>query len=806
MKPTRLAPTLAALATLLVWVAPASAQQGPAAPPAPVRVQAARGGQIAAPPAPFHLPAANTTGLPAVQVPVRAMPVLSAPTGLAAPRSTASQGLASTDPSVVDGVLKSVSAISVAAEYRADANAGMALGPVEMKGGADVALNAHFDAVSGSKTPVLDSLDLTASGVDLKGPLGISLPVKHVSVDSKGAITAQLSSWLPSVTIKSVEHKPNGDVVLHGGSWFMPDITIRKDGTVVGPLGVKLGKADARIFAQWPPTLESLGALGAGGGNVNLSQLAGNLKWDVAAKGDNRTLAFGGKVIQAHVDAEVKGSGRLANGRITTLGDANTASVTLKVGPQAIHDDKGNSAALKASEVTLNGKYKLTAPLKDATKNLIVDFDGKASYSVDPTNIHLNLPDGAKVSIGEAKVQGTERILVSDNKGVVAFSDDGTYAAQVKGPIHVENLGPVKSLDLDGTATSVGHDKLVNGGVQVQGNLTGEETVVKAAGIAQRLRGEQGDYQVMTTVKAGTKLNVNLSTVQAALALKLTKSGSLTDVHTDVKNPVIKGSVGGHLALGDTTVVTPNVKVSDSAAEGDVTVGIDSTRGAAAIKGNVKLDAPASVDATQNGIRAHAAIDAGSNLGVDATVATVASGANPIRRINGKILGALGASGITAQGPGLDAKLNGDAKVGVEAPFSATVDGNNNVKVDPTKTTAHLPVTIALAKGSRVSYRQGQLLTDCTLDKDGSYVKVTADFAVDAQGKPVLQDLNDADIFITLGPATATVAGYHLDMQAEKTLSYKGRVVFRPNGIDVYGSAQIGIQGQPNTPIFSVNY
>src|SRR5439155_21511462 len=108
-------------------------------------------------------------------------------------------------------------------------------------------------------------------------------------------------------------------------------------------------------------------------------------------------------------------------------------------------------------------------------------------------------------------------------------SDDGTYVAHVKGPIHVENLGPVPSLDLDGTLTSAGENSLRNGQLAFKGNLTGEETIVSNSGISTVLEGDK-IANVRSTILKGSKVDVNLDAVTAGIKLQLAPHQQVSDL------------------------------------------------------------------------------------------------------------------------------------------------------------------------------------------------------------------------------------------------------------------------------------
>ena len=645
--------------------------------------------------------------------------ILTTPAGLSVATSIAASGLQATDPQQLQTILRTVSALDLTTHFHANQNMpATTVGPLTLSGGADVTVNAHVTRAPGQSTATLDSLEIDASGVTAGG-----VAVQKVTLDSNGVATVKLSSWIPTLTIKQVEHTSDGTTVLHT-PWWMPNVKVKSDGTT-SVLGFKVGTVSSQVFAHWPPSLDDIAQMASPSTTPTtttatttdpLKTLAGTLSWTAKASVDNNSVAIAGKVVQGNLTANVSGSANLANGRITTIGDTSTASLQVNVAPQTV-GNATSGADVKDFALKLDGTYHLSVPLENASQ-LTADFSGHATYQLDGTNLKLALPNGAKVSVGsvDASADANVGLQIDGSKSVYQMTGDGTYTAHVKGPIQLENVGPVKSLAVDGTITSTGKESMTNGVVSFDGNATGDATTTEN-GVAQILEGEKGFPQGLAanaTIDKGSTANVDVTDAKAAIALNLAPNAGAGV--KDITTAFVGGSAAGTL--------------------------------------------------------------------------------------NGQV----GLADVTAKDGGANVAIKGDAQVGLNAPFAATVGPDGSPTLDPTKTNATVPVNLTLHPGSTVDYSGSGLATHFTVDREGSYVKVTGKLTLDAQGNPVVQEADDADVFLTLGPATATIGGKQISVPAEKTVKLQGRVVFRPNGLDVYGSLTVGIQGDATHPILSINY
>jgi hypothetical protein len=640
-----------------------------------------------------------------------AVALLTTPAGLSALKSSIPSGLVASR-AQLDSILRGVSALDLTARFLGDAGPSQRVGSVELAGGADVTLKAHLVRQPGQDAAALDSLELNATGVKVAG-----LSVRRVTVGSDGAMQVQLDRWMPNVSIKQVEHKSNGDVVLHT-PWWLPNVTVSPDGTtrtrILG-IGMKVGKVDARVFAKWPPSVESLASLlpdgPADAPPKTLSELAGTLSWNASGSLANDTLALSGKPIDGTVDATVAGSARLEKGTLTTIGDANTVSLAVRAGPQSLSVGS-NTGDLTAASVQLDGRYRLSVPLDDPGKKLAIEFDGQASYAVSGSNVQLSLPEGAKVSIGSGDATGTQQVTLKTDPatGLLELNGTGDYVAHVQGPIQIENLGAVQSLGVDGTLGLNGKATIADDHLTLDGKISGDHQVM-TDGFVQVLA---GTATARGLIQAGSQVNLDVSDAQAKIRLGLRPSGDLEDVRPGFAGGSAAGTLTGKVGLDDVSV---------------------------------RLDT--------------------------------------------------GAMGLA---------LDGSANARVDAPFAASVGPDGRLVVDPSKTRATIPVDIALDQGSTLEIRDPSRPTRFTLDRGGSTLRVTGQLSFDERGQPVLTELDHAHISLKLGAAPAVIAGLPIGDAADKTVSLDGRVVFRPNGLDVYGTFGVTIEGTASTPILSIDY
>lgn len=796
--------------------------------------------------------------LPSVASAQNAPTSLDHPTGLA---PTAPVGFAPESPDRVRDYVRSMTALELGASYLAD-KSGSKLPGVNIAGGAKVDLDAHFAKKDGVDSPVLDSLRLRADGVKL-GPTAL----KRVDIRPNGEMDVKLGTLIPEVHIKRIERQSNGDTKLVT-SGLMPNVTITKDGDVK-LLGKTLGHVDTGFIpSSWPPSVEDVMKLGAHdpstGGDSALTKLAGDVTWKGHVETRSAIVAVDGKPIRGDGKVDIAGHGRVAQGRFSTLGDDNTTKVTMDLGGQSIGDDQ-TGVFVKSGTATLDGHYRLDMPLQDAAKHMVVDFQGHAAYEGTLTDAHLSLPEGAKVRIAEVDVLRDGALRFHQEGDAKTFAvDPARFEAQIKGPIHVEKLGPIDSLDLDGKLTSSGVSTFEDGKLTVTGDLRGDGEATNGI-VSLGTQGKPG-----TPVKAGSTVHVDMNKVDVTVDPKGASHGKLADGVT-VEGT---GKVSAHAGLGPvdlsagSTRVTTAGATADGSFDGKVKVQGGTTTLAGDTKTRLTLDEDAALEVGKPTDPTHVktTLGAGSHVDLEGKIAGMISpnatarvtaaklngrsgpGAdNPVQRVfdrdqtlrvvslrpgwvevendqgersfvsadhvtispvegtfDGRVTGEVTAHDGEVKTGGVDSTIKGDAKIGLDAPVTGGMEAGGKRTFQPTK--ARLPMRVDLRAGTRVLINKAGAETSITLDQGGGYVQATGNVTFDQNGKPVLQSLDDADLLLSLGPAAAKLVGRSFDMPSQKTIAFKGRLVFRPNGLDVYGDLTVRVHGDANTPILKIDW
>lgn len=562
-------------------------------------------------PVPVKLPAPAKPKI----TPLKTVPFLQRTSGLTAPTSKATPGAAGLDPAQIAEYVKSVTALKMAAEFHGDPDApALDLGGKATIGqGADVKLSGSFSKKDGEDEATLDGLELDATGVkfgpsiDL-GPIhtGPLLKLQKVAIDSKGEIAIKLNSWIPEIDINKIEHKANGDIVLHARNWWVPDVTIQANGDITTTIGIgpfhitkKLGHLDfnpAPVLASWPPKIETaLGMAGAlqglskagdGKGSSPFSQLAGTVDWNVQASAHDPHVKLNGITTDATVNAALSGEGHLSKGELTSSGEKNKVHVDVELGGTKVDQAKA-AIALHDAKASLDGTYSLDLPLADK-QHMKVDFQGHADVSGDATSAKLTLPDGAHVSVGTFGVSDSGDVKFHKDAAGTAFAlSNDHWKAQVTGPIHVDGLkGPVSSVDLAGQLTSTGSLDASPSGITIKSTLNGTETTTSDTTITNK-------DGTRITLKKGSKVDVALGDLDAGIQAN------------DLAHPTAKvaGTVGVQANVGDlkvkkngatvdvaSTTVNAQVTADLGLANGKVSGTADATASAHANLGDSKLD------------------------------------------------------------------------------------------------------------------------------------------------------------------------------------------------------------------------
>jgi len=760
---------------------------------------------------------------------------------------------------------------------------------IQIQGDSQIKVSASYSKKDGQPTATLDDLKVEAPAAHF-GPFGL-LSLQKAEIKSNGEIDLKLARYLPTLRVTQITRDKNGDVHLHI-KWF-PDVYITPSGDVqihVGPSFLHFTKTIAHVnvnlFAQWPPSLEDfLGAAAApmsqSGGMVGalsgdtkkiVDSLAGTATYSFHATTKDTPIDMNGVSTKASAQVDLSGKADVKNGTLTTIGNGNTASVKLQVGATDVNTARGG-AHLDGATVSLGGTYRLSMPL-DAQRRMTIDFNGNAALSGSGTGAHFTLPNGATVRVGS--FDGSARTGVTfhqDPNGRSFQLSGGSYDVGASGPIQVENLGKISSLDMDGSLRSQGTVSIGPSGLaQLTGDLHGQG--VLASDVPLSLGG------ATTTLQKGTNVDVALDHI--AGAVQLGSSPSLVSAQAS-------GSVGVHGAVGPTTLSQNGMTVQAPGAAVDLTLtgdaGLDPSgvKASGHVTGKGTLEGPTSVSLQKGGssfsttlasgsgfsvdgqvakdasgvsangaVSAHAAatnttytnngitvnapsstldltangslgkggtsahFDANAALGADASVAdskgpfgsTVKTTLDPGstlgvsgdlkgNQLSGNLSGSVKASNVDATLGPVAAHIPADARIGVAAPFNATV-GGGKVALNGT-TQATVPIHVALHKGTTVSVSLFGKSAQVTLDTEGTHVDVTAIADVGPNGKPVLRALNDVTINLVLGDVAAAALGQQLGFALDKQVTLKGNASFASGSLSITGSGSFaaGNKGAP---------
>ncbi len=701
------------------------------------------------------------------------LPTLDQTFGVDSLSSQPGTGLAMS-PQKLDEYVKSVEALNVSVAFHTDKGKSTSIGDtshwkkgplgiplprlnpgIEVRGDSDIRLSASYSKKDGQDTATLDHIQLQAPAVHF-GPFGL-LSVQNAEIKSNGEINVKLSKYLPTMTVRKITREDDGSV--HLDIKWAPDVYITPDGDVqikIGPSFLQytqtIGHIDVNLFAEWPPSLKDFIGLVAApaaaqsGGMVGafvpdkksiINSLAGTASFNLHAETKDTPIEYDGSTAKASGTLDIHGDARVENGHLTTIGDKNTANLKLRVGGADINTKNGG-AKIDGAELNLGGKYHLDLPLAEPSKSVSIDFDGKASVSAKGKDAYLNLPSGAKIQVGG--FDGSANVGVKFSKGPngTTFSlQDGDYSIGANGPIHVEKLGKISSLDADGEVHSKGTIKIGPDGLaQLTGDLKGKAEL-------------QSDLPIdfnggKTTIKKGSTIDLALDQFAAAVMVPRAagKSGKPTFV-----NASASGDVGVHGAVGPTTYSKNGVTVNapgasvDATFHGGVNVKPGSYDANGHVTGGAKLEGPASVNVNaKDGSKLSTTLGTGSNLSFDGDV----SAKNGAVSANGsaKAHADVGKTTFTKNG------------LTVNAP-SGTLDLGVNGSVGPSGTKGKFDADVKVGSGTKVDYTGGPMGSSFgTTLAAGSHLGVSGDLAGNSVKGTVKGQVNASGFNGSLGPAT----------------------------------------------------
>jgi hypothetical protein len=508
--------------------------------------------------------------------------------------------------------LKAIGGVEITAEYQGQKGAMVSVPgapPVVVNQNADVNFHASFSKKNGQDTATLDDITLTAKGVNSPLTMPIPLPgivpsmttltvpvaIQKAEIHADGTMDLKLASWMPELHVKKIVKHSNGDIELKTSAGIItplvPNITVKANGDVKLNGGiflfhaVKKGHLDAgqlelvqNLANHWPPNLADVADIAAiftssKGLPPGANQLAGTLKWDVKANASGLPVTMDGAPLHTTENLELKGTAQLQNGTLATIGSDNTTKVTVDFAKDT-YGDQNLGFTMGSGGATLNGSYKFEIPLDDPQHKAVIHFDGDAFYTGSANDIHMKLPQGGTVSIAQMDLTRDGALHLDVNGDKQTFQlDDAHYNFAVKGPIHVEKVGPISSLDLDADLSSNGMAKISQSGLlAIQGNLKGT-LKAKSAGMISLYDAKIG-AGVNTTVEPGTEMDLDLNQFAAAVKFPLDGQGGIAFQGADAN-----GTIGLHANLGNTEVKANGIDLKAPSTTADLTV-----RGRASIR------------------------------------------------------------------------------------------------------------------------------------------------------------------------------------------------------------------------------
>jgi hypothetical protein len=226
------------------------------------------------------------------------------------------------------------------------------------------------------------------------------------------------------------------------------------------------------------------------------------------------------------------------------------------------------------------------------------------------------------------------------------------------------------------------------------------------------------------------------------------------------------------------------------------------------VTGGAKLTKDGTLDlgTANGGITADTKIHSGTGVSVDASFNHTPG--QPVTQVNGQANAQLSTdTSVQAHSGKLDATLNSDANVGVSAPFAGTIGTDKKITIDPTKTSATIPVKIGFLAGTQISWNEPGKVTSFTLTNSDSYIQFSTPVAFGANGLPVLHEIDGIDVVLAAGPSQIMFLGNGITIPAGNQLHVKGKVVITPQGLQVTGMATVGVNFGVGQPVsFTINF
>lgn len=390
--------------------------------------------------------------------------------------------------------------------------------------------------------------------------------IYKLTLNSKGEIKVERDGI--DTTVYKVTKKANGDLVLdlpwyHGG-----DRTIKA--ADIGPIDL----------STWPPRIDEVVSsfTGRPKSAPGATRHEGTFHWEAKGRSGASTFPLRGGAVTGSTAFDFKGDARLdRDGSFRTIGNRNTATVTINVGGHTYARENGAMRVdAERGGGTFKGTYSISLPNSGA-KDYLLDFDGNLSYDVTGRNIVLNVPHGPRFTGGRVRLKGDGRLAgtISTPGGSTTLRN-GSYDLEVTGPITVNGVktdtftlddlafGEDSRIASRGTLDEVSSDRIRARG-SVEGTLLGD-----TRGAIGVLLGDEGG-RATTRLGKDTRIDFNLDDAHGDV--------TLPGYGGDRRKPTFTGSgtgrVHGNLDLRDPSVKTPSGSVSAERATTSFDLNVD---------------------------------------------------------------------------------------------------------------------------------------------------------------------------------------------------------------------------------------
>lgn len=432
------------------------------------------------------------------------------PAEIMAPTDRAARGTSpGSSPEDLMKYAKIIRAVELAVSFQTKNNGrGHNIAGMELSSGAKIDAKVSFKKKNGEI--YLDELNLTPKGtMKFAGR-----KINKVTFNRKGELHIDIKG-MPDLRITNIEKKRNGDTRLHLKG--LPDITIKKDGRVkflffgVGDVGADFELPD------WPPTLDGLVkmATAPSDSETDVASIVSSVNWKSNATLDASELDMAGEIAtfpKGTYNLALSGAAKNVNGRLESMGN-NIATVNatfhrngrLRLGPADADVNSGN--------VSVTGRYRFSAPLSaDSNERVNFEWDGKADFKFNGSNVDLFLPKDTKVYSGSAEAEGSVDHRFVYNGGQPSFEiSEGKYNAKFSGPMRLEGVEyeglKLDPLKLNGTIDMSG-DMTTRNGLIVHRGTGSVRTKVDSTGMAAAISG--GDIDSKVTILKGSELNADI--------------------------------------------------------------------------------------------------------------------------------------------------------------------------------------------------------------------------------------------------------------------------------------------------------